>query len=156
MNSNFAFAGVMTSIVSTKSYNQPLRSFTVYATGPDTASLTPGMLVLCNMFVTARDDPSVQLLMGLFSAGASRTLMDGEWRHSTWAEYAKFPLENLYPLNEELLLKKQGYSIHDLCKLPMSLVPYGGLDEIDLKVGETIVIAPVSEALSFYLPTWIR
>ena len=86
--------------------------------------------------------------MGLFSAGTSRTLMDGEWRHSTWAEYAKFPLENLYPLDEDLLLKKQGYSIRDLCTLPTLLVPYGGLDEIDLKVGETIVIAPVSQALS--------
>ena len=117
---------------------------TVTATGPDSVSLTPGSLVLCDSFVTARDDPSARFLMGLHSGTATtRTLMDGEWRHSTWAEYAKFPLENLCPLNEDLLLKKQGYSVNDLCTLLTALVPFGGLDEIGLKVGEAIVIAPV-------------
>ena len=82
--------------------------------------------------------------MGLSSgADSARPLMDGEWRHSTWAEYAKFPIENLYALNEESLLQRQGYSIRDLCSLGSALVPYGGLDEIGLKVGETVVIAPV-------------
>ena len=74
--------------------------------------------------------------------------MDGEWRHSTWAESAKFPLENLYPLNEDLLIKKQGYNISDLCTLSTCLVPFGGLDEISLKAGETIVIAPVGGSAS--------
>ena len=70
--------------------------------------------------------------------------MDGEWRHATWAEYTKFPLENLFALNEDLLLKKQGYSIPDLCTLLTPLVSFGGLDEINLRAGETVVIAPVS------------
>ena len=71
--------------------------------------------------------------------------MEGEWRHSTWAEYAKFPLETIFALNEDLLLQKLGYDISDLCTLFAAIVPYGGLDNIDLKAGETIVIAPVSQ-----------
>ena len=118
--------------------------FLVYSTGPDALALTPGTLVICDVFVRARDDPTSAIIMGL-SSGApnSRALMDGEWRHSTWAEYAKFPTENLYPLDEDLLLKKQGYDIADLCSLGNAIVPYGGLDDIGLKAGETIVIAPV-------------
>lgn len=115
------------------------------AIGPDTTSLTPNTLVLCDILVSARDDRSARFLMGLHSGSPkSRLLMDGEWRHSTWAEYAKFPLENIYPLDESLLLEKHGYSIRDLCTLPTALVPFGGLDEIGLRAGETIVIAPVS------------
>ncbi|KAL9592580.1 MAG: hypothetical protein Q9179_006570 [Wetmoreana sp. 5 TL-2023] len=114
------------------------------ATGPDATALTPGALVLCDLFVSARDDPSARFLMGLHSgAPTARPLMDGEWRHSTWAELAKFPLENIYPLDEDLLLQKLGYSIQDLCTLPACLVPFGGLDEIDLKAGDSVVIAPV-------------
>lgn len=114
-------------------------------TGPDTTFLTPGTLVLCDVFVSARDSSSARFLMGLHSGSPrSRPLMEGEWRHSTWAEYAKFPLENLYPLNEDLLLKRHGYSVRDLCTLPTSMVPFGGLDEIGLRAGETIIIAPVS------------
>ncbi|KAL8684523.1 MAG: hypothetical protein Q9218_008254, partial [Villophora microphyllina] len=117
----------------------------VTTVGPDATTLRPGALVLCDIFVAARDDPSSQFLMGLHSgAPNTKPLMDGEWRNSTWAEYAKFPLENLYPLNEDLLLKKQGYTIRDLCTLPTALVPFGGLDEIGLKPGETIVIAPAT------------
>ena len=83
--------------------------------------------------------------MGLHEGSPrSRILMDGEWRHATWAEYTKFPLENLFALNEDLLLKKQGYSIPDLCTLLTPLVSFGGLDEINLRAGETVVIAPVS------------
>ena len=77
--------------------------------------------------------------------------MEGEWRNATWAEYAKFPLENLYVLNEDLLLRKQGYNIRDLCTLTVALVPFGGLDEIDLKAGETIVMFPVGWFTRFSL-----
>lgn len=43
-------------------------------------------------------------------------LIEGEWRDGTYAEYAKFPTENVFPLNEEILLGKLGYSIEDLCE----------------------------------------
>lgn len=91
--------------------------------------------------------------MGLHSgAPNARSLMDGEWRNATWAEFAKFPLENLYPLNEDLLLKTQGYTIRDLCTLTTALVPFGGLDEIGLRAGETIVVAPVGRRVPLFFP----
>lgn len=113
--------------------------------GPDAVSLRPGDLVLCDMFVTARDDPSVSMLIGVNSnPPKAEPLMEHEWRNSTWAERARFPLENLLLLDEDELLKRQGYSIHDLCTLPTAVVPFGGLDEIGLRAGETIIIAPAT------------
>lgn len=49
-----------------------------------------------------RDDPTCAFLMGIhegYSEG-SRTLMRGEWRDATFAEYAKLPLENCHVLDE--------------------------------------------------------
>ena len=58
--------------------------------------------------------------------------MRGEWRDSTYAEYAKAPLENCTPLDEGRLLGRVeegglGYSMETLAFLSMLLVPYGGL-----------------------------
>ncbi|KAL8775924.1 MAG: hypothetical protein Q9194_003504 [Teloschistes cf. exilis] len=99
----------------------------VTAIGPDATTLQPGALVLCDIFLAARDSPTSHFLMGLHAGGPfTKRLMDGEWRHSTWAEYAKFPLENLYVLDEEVLLRRQGYSVRDLCTLTTALVGSGG------------------------------
>jgi NADPH:quinone reductase-like Zn-dependent oxidoreductase len=93
----------------------------IHSIGPDAVSLTSGQLVYCDMTIRARDDPNTAILMGLHG-GAAPKLMEGEWRDGTYAEYAKFPLENVFPLNEELLLKRFGYQVEDLCALP-SIAP---------------------------------
>lgn len=59
--------------------------------------------------------------------GPAEKLMAEEWRHGSYAEYVKAPLENVYPLNEELLTKNLGHSIHDLGYITSLLVPNGGL-----------------------------
>jgi D-arabinose 1-dehydrogenase-like Zn-dependent alcohol dehydrogenase len=132
----------------------------IHSIGPDAISLTPGQLVYCDMTVRARDDPNAAILMGLHG-GAAPKLMDGEWRDGPYAEYAKFPTENVFPLNEEVLLGKFGYSIEDLCALPSKLssshhlhirtnsepdllVPFGGLSEIDVRPGDTVIVAPAT------------
>jgi D-arabinose 1-dehydrogenase-like Zn-dependent alcohol dehydrogenase len=89
----------------------------VHAVGPDSISLTPGQLVLCDITVRARDDPNLAILMGL-EGSAAKKLMEGEWRDGSFAEYAKFPLENVFALDEDVLLNQLGYSIEDLCSLP--------------------------------------
>jgi NADPH:quinone reductase-like Zn-dependent oxidoreductase len=89
----------------------------IHSTGPDAMSLTPGQLVYCDMTVRARDDANVAILMGLHG-GAAPKLMEGEWRDGSYAEYAKFPIENVFLLNEDLLLGKFGYKVEDLCALP--------------------------------------
>lgn len=117
----------------------------IEAVGSDAVSLSPGKLVFADIAISARDSPTESILMGLHGGSGSTTrLMDGEWRDSTFAEYAKFPLENLNPLNEELLLGKLGYSISDLIYIPALMVPFGGLASIDLQVGETIIVAPAT------------
>jgi hypothetical protein len=35
-------------------------------------------------------------------------LMEGEWRNGSFAEYAKFPMENVFRLDEEILCVKMG------------------------------------------------
>jgi len=88
----------------------------VAAIGPDAVLLEPGQLVFIDCFVRGRDDPGSAFLLGVHEGNteASKRLMRGEWRDATYAEYAKLPLENLYPLNESLLGSKFEYGIEDL------------------------------------------
>ncbi|KAL2859468.1 isopropanol dehydrogenase [Aspergillus pseudodeflectus] len=118
----------------------------IHEVGPDAVSLTPGQLVFCDITIRARDNPSVSILYGIHGGGypAAQKLMDGVWRNATYAEYARFPLENLYPLDEDVLLGRLGYTINNLCLMPVGLVPFGGLSEVDVKPGEVVIIAPAT------------
>ncbi|KAL2850397.1 isopropanol dehydrogenase [Aspergillus pseudodeflectus] len=118
----------------------------VHEVGPDAVDLTPGQLVFCDITIRARDNPAVSILYGVHGGGypAAQKLMDGVWRNATYAEYARFPLENLYRLNEASLLGPLRYSINDLCLLPACLVPFGGLSEVGLKPGEVVIVAPAT------------
>ena len=89
----------------------------IHDVGPDATILKPGQLVLCDITVKARDDPDVSILMGLHG-GAAPKLMEGEWRDGSFAEYAKFPLENVFLLDEEVMFGKLGYEVEDLCAIP--------------------------------------
>lgn len=93
----------------------------VAAVGPDSVVLKPGTLVYIDIFVKARDDPKQSFLLGIhdMQSEGGKILMSGEWRDSTYAEYAKLPLENCYPLNESLLMGKLGYSMDDLHHLSL-------------------------------------
>ncbi|MCJ1376759.1 hypothetical protein MMC20_008004 [Loxospora ochrophaea] len=123
----------------------------VAAVGPDATLLTPGQLVYVDLLIRGRDDPSVAFLSGIaegFTDG-SRKLMHGEWRDSTYAEYVKAPLENCIALNEKRLLGTiddggLGYLVEDLMHIGTLLVAYGGLKDIDLKPGETVIVAPAT------------
>lgn len=106
----------------------------IAAVGPDATLLTPGQLVLVDVITRGRDDPSAVFLSGLHEGftNGSRKLMYGEWRDSTYAEYAKAPLENCFPLDEKRLLGPVddgglGYSVENLAYMSALLVPYGGL-----------------------------
>lgn len=123
----------------------------VTAVGPDGVLLKPGQLVFVDCAIRGRDDPSAMILSGIaegFSEGG-RALMRGEWRDSTFAEYAKAPLENCCPLNEALLCGSPadgglGYEVERLAYLGPLLVPFGGLRDIRLEAGETVIIAPAT------------
>ena len=113
--------------------------------GPDAVSLTKGQLVYCDIMLRGRDDPDVQMLIGVHGGGypAAQKLMEGPWRNCSFAELAKFPLENVFALDEEALLKQRGYSVADLSYLGTCLVPYGGLAEM-VSAGDTVIVAPAT------------
>ena len=75
--------------------------------------------------------------------------MEHEWRDSSLAEYARVPMENCIPLDEKRLLGLPedgglGYTIEDLAYLQTPLIAYGGLIDIDVKPGETVIVAPAT------------
>jgi threonine dehydrogenase-like Zn-dependent dehydrogenase len=118
----------------------------VAAVGPDATALVLGQLVYVDCMIHGRDDPDNLFVTAIhegFSKG-SKKLMREIWRHGTMAEYAKAPLENCIQLNENKLCKELGYDIKDLMYLCYLLVPFGGLRDIRLQPGETVVIVPAT------------
>ncbi|KAI8717957.1 ADH-zinc-N domain-containing protein [Fusarium sp. LHS14.1] len=119
--------------------------------GPDTTHLQPGDLVLFDPYILGRDDPNAKYISGMmqgFNEG-SKKLAHGEWRDSTLAEYAKLPLENCHPLDEKRLLGDVkdgglGYTLDDLTHFFSMLIPFGGLADVDVKAGDTAIIAPAT------------
>ncbi|KAF5678168.1 alcohol dehydrogenase [Fusarium denticulatum] len=123
----------------------------VAAVGPDATSLDPGQLVFFDSFIQGRDNPDALILHGLSGGfgSASNKLMEGEWRDGTYAEYAKVPLENCFPLDENRLTDNRiggglGYSVEDLAYLWTISVPFGGLQDIAVKSGEKVIISPAA------------
>jgi len=83
----------------------------------------------------------------------AKKLMEDSWRNGMWAEYVRAPLENCHALNEKVLLGSPaegglGCSVADLCCFSRHIVAYGGLRSIDLKPGETIIVAPATGGYS--------
>ncbi|KAI1366530.1 alcohol dehydrogenase [Xylaria arbuscula] len=123
----------------------------VAAIGPDATLLKEGDMVYFDCAIRGRDDNSAMILMGLaqgFGEG-SKKLMEGEWRNATYAEYAKVPLENLFPLDEMRLCGSPadgglGYEPQQLTWILQAMVPYRGLTNIGLQPGETVIIAPAT------------
>ncbi|KAI1012086.1 hypothetical protein LB503_004607 [Fusarium chuoi] len=123
----------------------------IAAVGLDATSLKLGQLVFFDSFIQARDNPNSLILHGL-SGGfdtASNKLMEGEWRDGTYAEYAKVPLENCFPLDENRLTGNRaegglGYSMADLAYLWTISVPFGGLQDIAIRSGEKFIISPAA------------
>ena len=123
----------------------------IAALGPDSVALKHDQLVFVDCTIRGRDDPGAIILSGISDghSDGARKLMAGEWRDSTYAEYTKVPLENCLPLNEALLTGSRsrggfGYDIAQLGYISTLLVAYGGLRDIRLEAGETIIIAPAT------------
>lgn len=70
--------------------------------------------------------------------------MKDVWRDWTYAEYCRAPLESLTRLDEKRLMQDLGYSLGQLTYSASLLVPYGGLRDINLQAGETVIIAPAT------------
>ncbi|KAJ5951280.1 GroES-like protein [Penicillium vulpinum] len=121
----------------------------IAAVGSDATTLQIGQLVYVDCVIRARDDPGSFFLSAIYEgpSDGSKKLMRDVWRDGTFAEYAKVPLENCFPLDEARLCSDLGYSLQDLVYIAFLLVPYGGLRDIKLEPGDTIIICP---ATGFY------
>ena len=118
----------------------------IAAVPPDATTYRPGQLVYVELMVRARDDPNTRILRG-FNEGTTegtRRLLHGEWRNGRWATLAAAPMESVHALDESILVGKLGYKLEDLGCLSQLIVSYGGLSDIGLKAGETILIAPAT------------
>jgi NADPH:quinone reductase-like Zn-dependent oxidoreductase len=114
----------------------------VHSVGKDATVLQSGQLVLCDMTIRARDEPTNVVLQGLH--GGSTPGLMAQWANGSFAEYAVFPMESVFSLNEPRLCGELGYSVEDLCLVPICNVPFGGLATIDVQPGETVLIAPAT------------
>ncbi|KAI0425260.1 hypothetical protein F5Y09DRAFT_352551 [Xylaria sp. FL1042] len=122
----------------------------VVATGHDATILVPGQLVWVDCVVHGRDDSDAIYLWGIHEGPSlsSQKLSREIWHDGTFAEFAKVPLENCIPLNEDRLYRELNYSPRELIYLSHLLVPFGGLRTIDLKAGETVIVCPATGGYS--------
>ncbi|KAI1270132.1 GroES-like protein [Xylariaceae sp. FL1019] len=122
----------------------------IVSVGSDAVSLKAGQLVLVDNFTVARDDPDAEIIVGLMDGGSpkSRKLAEDAWRDGTWQTHTVVPLENTIALDEDLLLGKLGYEIEDLAILQRLAVAYGGISNIDVKAGETVIVGPATGQFS--------
>ncbi|KAH8696735.1 alcohol dehydrogenase [Talaromyces proteolyticus] len=123
----------------------------IAALGADATTLNIGDLVFVDCVIRGRDDPGSIFILGLHEGhtDGSRRLMHGEWRHGTFAEYAKIPIENCDRLDEKVLLGSiadggLNYLPRQLTEIGHMLVPYGGLRDINLQPGQTVIVAPAT------------
>ncbi|KAI3319548.1 alcohol dehydrogenase GroES domain-containing protein [Xylariaceae sp. AK1471] len=117
----------------------------VVAVPADATTIKVGDLVTTEPLILARDDVNSKILLAIHQGftESSKRIAQNEWRHGTWAELVKVPLENVHRFNEAAL-QKQGVSIQDLGYFGQLVIPYGGLRDISLTAGETILIAPAT------------
>lgn len=123
----------------------------VVAVGPDATRLKPGDLVFLDITIRSRDDPTDVFLAAIhegYTPGSAK-LMKDVFRDWAYAEYCRAPLENLTLFNEKRLTGSPqddglGYKIEQLGLVSSLMVPYGGMRDIELKAGQTIIVAPAT------------
>jgi NADPH:quinone reductase-like Zn-dependent oxidoreductase len=109
-------------------------------------ALREGQLVYVDCVVKARDDPDSLFLSAViegFGEG-SKKLMREVWRDGAFGEFARMPLENVIPLDEPRLVKELGYSEERLVQIAALMVPFGGLRDLKIEPGETVVASPAT------------
>lgn len=123
----------------------------VAAVPADAKKLKVDDLVFVDCTVRSRDDPTDVYLAGIHEGytDGSRKLMRDVYRDWTFAEYCRVPLENLTFFDEKRLTGSAadgglGYSIEQLSVVGRLMVPYGGLKDIELQPGQTIIVAPAT------------
>ncbi|KAF2714391.1 NAD(P)-binding protein [Pleomassaria siparia CBS 279.74] len=107
----------------------------VAALGADCTSLSIGQLVFVDPVIRSRDNPSDIFLMGLHqgATAGSKKMMESVWTLERW--------------NVGRILStatRERYTEAHLATMAQFMVVYGGLSDIGLRAGETIVVVPAT------------
>ncbi|KAF2689157.1 GroES-like protein [Lentithecium fluviatile CBS 122367] len=122
----------------------------IEAVGADATFLKPGDIVWVDSFITARDDPDTQFLLGFFGGvtPAAQGLMAKAWPGGCFSEKAVVPLENCFVLPKLLFKDRKdggrGYHLRDMAALSFILVGLAGLLDAGVAAGTTVIVAPAT------------
>lgn len=127
------------------SYRFPAQPFTpgtngvgvVDAVGPEVYHLRPGQRVVLNPHLSAdeRVAEPAQILIGLTSVSSDSGPLQSDWPHGTLGEMALMPASVLTPVPDGA-----GVPLERLALMGKFAVPCGGLAEIGLAAGETLIV----------------
>jgi D-arabinose 1-dehydrogenase-like Zn-dependent alcohol dehydrogenase len=70
-------------------------------------------------------------------------LSSGYWRDGCFTEYARFPAENVHPLDEQSL-ERNDIEPNQLCELASIIPAMGAANSIDITAGETVLVLPAT------------
>ena len=65
------------------------------------------------------------------------------WKDGFFAEYARFPTENVHPL-DEISLERNGLKPNQLCELASIIPVVGAVNSINITAGETVLVLPAT------------
>lgn len=125
----------------------------VVRVGNDATSLQINQLVFFDPLLRARDSPErvrfASLVYHGLNASCFNSLECSGYADGSYAQYMRAPLENCYLLDEARLLgdPKDGglkYKTYQLCEIARLLRPFGGLNSIGVKPGETVLVTPAT------------
>ncbi|KAK3196868.1 hypothetical protein K4F52_000212 [Lecanicillium sp. MT-2017a] len=117
----------------------------ILAAPPDAVTMKAGQLAFVEMTHRARDDASTKILRGFYEGATDETrrFMRGEWQNGSWATVTNAMVESVHPLDEEALLGRLGYK-EELGSISTLAVAFGGLSDVNVKAGETVLVAPAT------------
>ncbi|CAK7224250.1 hypothetical protein SEUCBS140593_005511 [Sporothrix eucalyptigena] len=115
----------------------------VHAVGPDIAYIQPGQLVFCDAMVYLRDSPQNFLVLGYHGGytAQERKVSATYWRDGCFADFVRWPAENVH-IVDEALLAKNGVLPAQLAEVAAIGPAMGAANSIDVTPGETVLVMP--------------
>ncbi|KAK6206492.1 hypothetical protein LQW54_007674 [Pestalotiopsis sp. IQ-011] len=113
--------------------------------GPDVKALQPGSLVFCDYIVHLRDAPEERIVLGYHGGQTAleQKLSSEYWKDGCFAEFARFPAENVHEL-DEAALDRNGIPPHQMSELASIIPGMGAANAIGVKPGETVLVLPAT------------
>ncbi|KAI0007093.1 putative isopropanol dehydrogenase [Xylariaceae sp. FL0662B] len=113
--------------------------------GSDVTSLETGQLVFCDHIIYLRDAPEKRFVLGYHGGHSPQelSLSSGHWRDGCFAEYARFPTENVHAV-DETAIAQHGVIPVQLGELSTVMSAIGAANCINIRAGETVLVMPAT------------